>query len=146
MQRKKLTLKQKVFVEKTIETLNPTQAAREAYQLGSKGGSKTEYDMENTAGSIAVENLQKPTIRQEILKRMEEVGLNVDTITSIHKRNIKQSKNYAASNTALDMLYNLAEAYPVQKSISLNLTANLEPEALKQRKKELQEELERIRQ
>ena len=128
-----LSLKQRVFIEKTIETLNPTEAAVQAYDVNNR----------RTATAIATENLAKPTIRQEILKRMEERGLNVDTITSIHKRNIKQSKNYAASNTALDMLYNLSEAYPVQKTINTNI--NIDLNTLEEKRKEIQDELKRIR-
>jgi len=141
MPRKKLTLKQKAFVERTIETLNPTQAIREVYQLGSRGGRQ-----ESTAGAMAVENLNKPSIRQEILKRMEEKGLTGNTIATIHKRNIKQSKNYAASNTALDMLYQLQEAYPIQKTLNANINIDLSPEQLKSKRQELEEELDRIRQ
>ena len=95
---------------------------------------------------MAVENLNKPSIRQEILKRMEERGLNGDTIATIHKRNIKQSKNYAASNTALDMLYQLQEAYPIQKTLNANINIDLSPEQLKSKRQELEEELDRIRQ
>ena len=95
---------------------------------------------------MAVENLNKPSIRQEILKRMEEKGLTGNTIATIHKRNIKQSKNYAASNTALDMLYQLQEAYPIQKTLTANLNIDLSPDKLKEKREELMNELERIRQ
>lgn len=132
---KELSLKQKVFIDKTLETLSPTEGAMVAYDVKKR----------TTASAIATENLSKPTIREEILRRLEEKEVNVDTSVGTLKRNIKQSKNYAASNTALDMFFNLTESYPTPKTINTNININLAPEALKERKEALEEELNRIR-
>ena len=58
----KLTPKQKKFADKYMETGNGVEAAKEAYNLGGKGGTN-EY---HTAGSIASENLKKPAIKKYI--------------------------------------------------------------------------------
>ena len=63
---RRLTPKQKLFVEETIKNLNPTDAVRLVYNLGSKGGK----ELQNTARSIASENLTKPNVQQEFTKRL----------------------------------------------------------------------------
>lgn len=55
-----LTPKQRVFVKSLLETLNPTQAALEAYDI--KGGDR------HVAANIASENLSKPVIREYLDK------------------------------------------------------------------------------
>lgn len=55
----KLTHKQKEFCDKLVETKNPSLAAREAYDIGSRGGSS-----DVTARTIASLNLDKPNIRK----------------------------------------------------------------------------------
>jgi len=71
----RLTLKQREFVKKSIESLNPVKAVRETYDLGSKGGSKTKAHLDNTAAVIASQNLKKPVIKRAFknaLKRLDE--------------------------------------------------------------------------
>lgn len=66
---RKLTLKEQRFIKHYIETGNGAEAVRRAgYQLGSKNGSKTLVDAQETASSIATENLRKPSIAQAINK------------------------------------------------------------------------------
>lgn len=71
---KKLTPKQKVFIDEYLIDLNATQAAMRA------GYSK------KTAPSMGNENLKKPQIQAEIQRRMDkrskEVGLTADQIVS----------------------------------------------------------------
>jgi len=63
---RRLTPKQKVFVEETIKTLNPTKAVRLVYDLGSKGGKQ----LEGTARVIASQNLTKLNVQREFEKRL----------------------------------------------------------------------------
>ena len=66
---RKLTIKQKAFVDETIKTKNPTEAVRRVYNLGGKKGTH----LENTARSIASENLTKPNILLEFQKRLAKI-------------------------------------------------------------------------
>ena len=63
---RRLTPKQKVFVEETIKTLNPTKAVRLVYDLGSKGGKQ----LQETARVIASQNLTKLNVQREFEKRL----------------------------------------------------------------------------
>ena len=55
---KRLTPKQKMFVQETVLTLNPTEAVRRVYALGSKGG----VGLNDTAKEIASQNMRKQKI------------------------------------------------------------------------------------
>lgn len=68
---RRLTLKQQTFVKEYIETKgNGVKAALKAYDT-------TSYD---TANAIAVENLQKPSIIQEMKRAADKVGLTPERI------------------------------------------------------------------
>ncbi len=60
-----LSLRQRLFVQKYIETKSATQAAWYAYQCKSK----------NVAGVIGYENLRKPNIRAFLDSVLESAGL-----------------------------------------------------------------------
>ena len=62
----KLTLKEKAFIRETIKHKNPTKGAELAYNIGSKGGSKTPEQAKSTATSIANNKLTKVEIRKRI--------------------------------------------------------------------------------
>ena len=49
MPKRKLTLKQRAFIKETIETRNPTEAARRVYNIGSKGGKTDKNSIANTS-------------------------------------------------------------------------------------------------
>ena len=66
----KLTLKQTVFIDETLATLNPTAGAMKAYDLGAKGGSKTLAQKKHVARTIASENMAKPAILEDFQKRL----------------------------------------------------------------------------
>ena len=72
MPKRKLTLKQRAFIKETIETRNPTEAARRVYNIGSKGGKTDKNSIANTSHAIASENLQKPTIKEKIEKYLPD--------------------------------------------------------------------------
>lgn len=117
----KLTLKQKAFIKETARTLNPTDAVRKVYQLGKNGGSKKKELKNNTANSIAYENLRKPDI-QRGFKELLKNKLDDNERTRLLTRNAKQDKNLPASNQALDMSIKITGDYEPEKKITLNIT------------------------
>jgi len=70
-----LTLKEQAFVKEVVNTLNPTEAVRRVYDLGSKGGSKTKKQRDQTARAIASENLTKPHIKKELGKLLKDLKI-----------------------------------------------------------------------
>lgn len=78
---RKLTLKEQRFVRHYIETGNAAEAVRRAgYQLGSKNGSKAIQDVNNTASSIGLENLQKPAIRNAVNKALVRQDITPENV------------------------------------------------------------------
>jgi len=67
---RRLTDKQKAFVENYLETLNATEAARRAKYKGS-------YD---TLRAIASQNLTKPAIREVIDRRLREMTMSANEV------------------------------------------------------------------
>ena len=67
MKRKTLTLKQRLFSKRYVELRgNGRKAALDSYDTNDP----------DTANAIAVENLQKPSVRQDIERQLEVAGLN----------------------------------------------------------------------
>ena len=119
----KLELKAKLFAQKYIDNkFNGTKTALELYNTTDK----------NTAHAIASENLHKPTFTKAIVERMRELGMDEDTITSIHKRNLIQQKNIPASNTALDMYYKLKGEYAPDKKLNIHIPIDRVDEYIQQ--------------
>lgn len=114
-----LTFKQKAFIDGVLETMNPTEAAARAYKIKKR----------TTATAIGHENLQKPYIRNALLKAMEEKGISEVMLVKEHKKIVTQDKNLPAKNTALDMMYRLRGDYAPEKHASINLTIKTEAEA-----------------
>lgn len=137
---KKLTLKEDRFTTITAQTLNPTQAVRETYQIGKNGGGKTKKKREQTIRLIAHENLQKPHIKESLTVKIEALLKKDKTsVENIHKRNIEQD-NISASNQALDMYYKLGGEYSPEKR--LNINANLTEHNVDSRIEELKQQLD----
>ena len=61
-----MTLKEKAFIKETIATKNPTEGIRRAYDIGSKGGSKTKRQEQRTASAMACKKLSNVSIRKKI--------------------------------------------------------------------------------
>jgi len=121
-----MTLKEKQFVKITAQTLNPTQAVRETYQLGKNGGSKEKKQREQTARAIASENLTKPHIRKGLQELLEE-KIDKDKRTQLISRNASQDINLPASNQALDMINKMTGAYTPQVKVNININpANID--------------------
>lgn len=72
--RPKLTPKQKIFVEEYAKTKNGVKSALKAYDT-------TDY---STAGSIAVENLQKPAIRT-LTEQLFPIEKTQQVVANLHK-------------------------------------------------------------
>jgi len=70
--KRKLTDKQKLFVEYYLQSWNATQASR-------KAGYKGNY---TTLQSVGSENLRKPLIREEIQKRISETIMDANEVLS----------------------------------------------------------------
>ena len=71
---KRLTTKQRKFVNAIAETGHGVESAKRAYDIGSKGGSKTPEQAFKTASAIASENLDKPIIQEALDKLLEKLN------------------------------------------------------------------------
>lgn len=137
-----MTLKQKKFIKKYIETGNGTQAALEAYDT-------TDPD---TAAVIASENLIKPKVVEEITRVLNRKGLSLEQVSeSVGNiiRNGPQTK-ITGDNVlrAAEMAFKLHNAFPAEKSthVRVNLKAELSKmsysellESYRKRDKEIKE-------
>lgn len=112
--RTKLTMKQKEFVKQVVITKNPAKAAVIAYELGSKGGSKSRLDKQLTASSIGIENLEKPLIKKSIMELMDKMGMSDEELATIHKE-LLQSVDERVRLAAMIEAYRLKDKYPSQK-------------------------------
>lgn len=105
---RKITKKQKEFADAYLETGNGTQSALKAYDT-------EDY---NTAHSIASENLQKPTVQEYLASKAEAAAL------MIFKLSQEAEAEPVRLNASKDIL-DRAGFKPVEKSITLNLDAEL---------------------
>ena len=97
-----------------------------AYVKNGFNGSKTAKEVwgiknDATARKEACKILSKPDTQRQIAEVMKEQGLDSAFITKVTKRNIKQSKNYAASNSAIDMWHRLEGNYAPEKHANMNI-------------------------
>ncbi len=123
---RKLTKKQRDFVDAYIETGNGTKSALIAYDT-------EDY---STADSIATENLQKPAI----VAALEE-ALPDDLLHQIHREGLYATKgiyddegeriaedaDFNARHKYLDTAYKLKGSYAPEKRVTLTLDGELEP-------------------
>lgn len=110
MPRQKLTHKQKVFADDYLKHGNGAKAAKKAYNIGKLGGKQAT----NTASVIAVENLQKPNVR-EYLK-----GIALEMSHLLHELARKGETDTVRLNAVKDIL-DRAGYKPVD---SVDLTSN----------------------
>jgi hypothetical protein len=91
----------------------------------------------------AYQMLRQKEFRTELARILNEQGITQEKISKILGRNMNQSKNYNASNTAIDMAIKVYGGYAPERSIGLNIQANLPstPEGLQKALNELQQEL-----
>jgi len=98
-----MTLKERAFIKETAKTLNPTEAVRKVYDIGSKGGSKTKTQEQKTASAIAKENLGKPRIRKAIDSIVEQLEVERQRAIDKLKTKISEAK-YRDLNDGIDKL------------------------------------------
>ena len=102
------------------------------YIANNFNGSKTIQDLSpNIKTSLsarvrASEALAKPIFQTKIQEAMQRAGLTNDFIAEVTKRNIKQSENYSASNSAMDMVHRIEGNYAPEKKTNLNLNLTVE--------------------
>lgn len=103
--RKTPTAKQKAFAREYAKTLNGTQSALKVYKV--KGNKAVNANGYHTAHQIAVENLQKPAVRQEIEMLMRANNIEVSEVFNIHRRNMLQDKHLPTSQKAVDSFHEM---------------------------------------
>lgn len=108
----KLTKKQRKFVNEYADTGNGTQSALKAYNT----------EDNNTAKSIASENLTKPAIREELAI----LGFNTNTAKRVvgeilSEREVEPQHRLKAA----DLVFKVTGDYAPEKAITLNLDAQL---------------------
>jgi len=109
----RLKQKQKAFIAEYISNgQNGVQAALKVYDT-------EDY---NTANQIAIDNLQKPTIKREIDKQMNDTGLTVkkalNAINDAYDAEKKGAPDHNVRLRSADMTLKLADAYPKNKEVS----------------------------
>lgn len=116
----KLTRKQQAFVDllKNNPKMSATQAAMQTY---GKEGKTMAY---STAGSIAVENLQKPAIMLHLQNASEEAE---KTVVNLLKSDNEQIK-LAASKDILDRVHGRATQKVQTESSSISINIDLAPQ------------------
>lgn len=96
-----------MFVQKFIENGgNGTQAALDAGYLQKRRGGKS--SLRKAAGITAAGILAVPSVRAEILNAFASRGMSLDKVMDIHYRNLSQTDNISASQTAVRDYYRLA--------------------------------------
>lgn len=89
--RKKLSVKQKTFVKEYVTNGgNGTKAALVAYDVTD----------ENTANVMAVENLQKPTIKEQLEKAFKKHGIDIESATQPIRDGLKAEREIFADGEA----------------------------------------------
>lgn len=132
----KLTHKQKEFCDKLIETKNPTLAAKEAYDLGSRGGRGNEDSNVSTARAIASLNLDKKNIRDYLdamsgsaAQRIEEISRTArnESVRLKANQDILDRAGYKAQEN-LDITSKGEKIDSIENKVALILTGkNEEP-------------------
>lgn len=106
--RTKLSAKQRIFVDKYIETKgNGTQSALQAYDTNNP----------STAGMIASDNLRKPYIQEEIVAGFEKAGLTKQKVFELFSESMIKSANtdqakMSDAMKAFDLFFKVTNMYP----------------------------------
>ena len=136
---KKLTLKEQRFITAYIQTGNGAEAVRRAgYQIGSKGGSKTEHQGHKTASIIATENLAKPRIKQAIANRLVKENITKEQVLArLHSLSTDSSKDSDKIKATellgkyLHLFTDTTEEKPTNITLNLGIQANITPDSVK---------------
>ena len=107
---KKLTIKQRRFVDEVIATWNATESASKVYKVKNR----------TTAWAIGTENLQKPLIKAEIEDRLQ---IAKDNIFKLANKAKSENVRLSANQDIIDR----REGKATQKIVSdTNLNINIE--------------------
>lgn len=110
-----LTRKQKGFVKDYIKTGNGEVSARNNYDVAN----------DNTARSIASENLTKPNIKKAIADAIPDELLTERHLELLNKReivnDIDRGPDVQAVTKALDMGYKIKGTYAPEKNVNVNV-------------------------
>lgn len=122
----------------------------ERYVANNFNGTKTAlelYDTKNpdVGATIASENLRKPQIREAIIDALNDIGVDNDLISKIHKRNLTQEAHLPSSNQALDMYYKIGGTYAPEKKLTGSFTIPNNTKELEAKIAELINELNSIK-
>ena len=136
---KKLTLKEQRFITAYIQTGNGAEAVRRAgYQIGSKGGSKTEQQQLDTLKTIANENLTKPYIKQAIANQLVKENITKEQVLArLHSLSTDSSKDSDKIKATellgkyLHLFTDTTEDKPTSITLNLGIQANLTPDTTK---------------
>lgn len=127
-----LTKKQKGFVKDYVRTGNGTQAALNNYDIESDRP-------ERVASVISAENLTKPSIQNAIKSIAERIP--EDLLEKVHLEGLSATNDgmpdYGIRHKYLDSAYKLKGSYAPDKSVSLNIEAQMDNEELDQIANEL---------
>lgn len=135
----KLTIKQRNFVKKYIESNgNGTRAALDAYNTKDA----------TVAHSIASENLQKPAIQRAIELALERVGLSDDYISELLKNATEAGLGNKATNAdtlrGVDMLLRLKGAFPTPIQKTAHMRIELHQQMINKSNDELIRDLQKL--
>lgn len=119
MKQRRLTLKQKMFVDEYIKTKNATKAAMKIYDTKSK----------TMAAVIGSENIRKHNVAQRIEQVLRDAKYepvaSVRSIMSIEEKGNKRPETYSASLKASEMLLKMSSLL-IEKSQHVSLSANID--------------------
>jgi len=119
MKQRRLTLKQKLFVDEYIKTKNATKAAMKIYDTKSK----------TMAAVIGSENIRKHNVAQRIEQVLRDAKYepvaSVRSIMSIEEKGNKRPETYSASLKASEMLLKMSSLL-IEKSQHVSLSANID--------------------
>lgn len=112
----KLTIREKLFVNKLAETKNGTESALAVYDFSNAKNPR------KSAGSLASETLSRPRVREALNKLLEKKDFKLDTVLDIHKRNMLQDSELSVSQSAVKDYYKLVgleNKTPTDKSVKI---------------------------
>lgn len=119
-----MTLKQKLFVKKYVETGNGTQAALEAYNTTSS----------SVAANIASENLRKPKVLEEITTILDRQGLSLTEVSESVGNIIRKGPQTKITGDnvirAAELAFRLHNAFPAEKSLHVRMDLRRELEKM----------------
>lgn len=136
MTQDKLTPKEKQFADNYIENGNARQAIKDTYNIGGKGGRTDPDGMDSTADQMAIQTLRKVRV-QQYLEDKAEVAASI--IFELAQNSEMDNVRLGASKDIMDR----AGYKPVEKSINLNVEAEITNPKARELAEKYEEELKK---